>query len=89
MFAAARRAAFPAVEKLGALLLEDVGVPLPALPALVRGIERIAAARDTSTSPSSPTPATATRTRSSSTTRPIRMRPRGPRWRSARSWTSP
>jgi glycolate oxidase len=47
MFAAARRAAFPAVEKLGDLLLEDVGVPLPALPALVRGVERIAAARDT------------------------------------------
>ena len=47
MFAAARRAAFPAVEKLGDLLLEDVGVPLPALPALVRGVEGIAAARDT------------------------------------------
>jgi glycolate oxidase len=42
-FAAARRAAFPALEKLGSLLLEDVGVPLPALPALVRGIEAIAA----------------------------------------------
>src|SRR6478672_4097660 len=41
MFAAARRAAFPAVEKLGDLLLEDVGVPLPALPALVRWVERI------------------------------------------------
>jgi glycolate oxidase len=47
MFAAARRAAFPALEKLGDLLLEDVGVPLPALPALVRGVERIAAARGT------------------------------------------
>src|SRR3954453_873048 len=32
-FAAARRAAFPAMERLGALLLEDVGVPVPALPA--------------------------------------------------------
>jgi glycolate oxidase len=41
-FAAARRAAFPALEKLGSLLLEDVGVALPALPALVRGIEKIA-----------------------------------------------
>ena len=41
-FAAARRAAFPALQKLGSLLLEDVGVALPALPALVRGIEKIA-----------------------------------------------
>ncbi len=41
-FAAARRAAFPALEKLGSLLLEDVGVALPALPTLVRGIEKIA-----------------------------------------------
>jgi glycolate oxidase len=44
-FAAARRAAFPALERLGSLLLEDVGVALPALPALVRGIEQIAAAQ--------------------------------------------
>ncbi|MCW2495821.1 FAD-linked oxidase C-terminal domain-containing protein [Jatrophihabitans sp.] len=44
-FTAARRAAFPALERLGSLLLEDVGVPLPALPALVRGIEEIAAAQ--------------------------------------------
>ena len=43
-FAAARRAAFPALEKQGSLLLEDVGVALPALPALVRGIEKIAEA---------------------------------------------
>jgi glycolate oxidase len=42
-FAAARRAAFPALERLGDLLLEDVGVALPQLPALVRGIEKIAA----------------------------------------------
>ncbi|MDP9117207.1 MAG: FAD-binding protein [Actinomycetota bacterium] len=42
-FAAARRAAFPALERLGDLLLEDVGVALPRLPALVRGVERIAA----------------------------------------------
>jgi glycolate oxidase len=41
-FAAARRAAFPALERLGSLLLEDVGVALPALPTLVRGIEQIA-----------------------------------------------
>ncbi len=46
-FAAARRAAFPAMERLGTLLLEDVGVPVPALPALVHGIRAIATARDT------------------------------------------
>src|SRR4051795_4527559 len=46
-FAAARRAAFPAMERLGTLLLEDVGVPVPALPALVHGIRGIAVARDT------------------------------------------
>ncbi len=43
-FAAARRAAFPALERLGSLLLEDVGVALPILPTLVRRIEAIAAA---------------------------------------------
>src|SRR3954467_10360316 len=36
-FATARRAAFPALERMGNLLLEDVGVPLPLLPQLVRG----------------------------------------------------
>jgi glycolate oxidase len=46
-FLVARRAAFPAMERLGSLLLEDVGVPLPQLPALVRGVAQIAAARDT------------------------------------------
>jgi glycolate oxidase len=45
-FAAARRAAFPALERLGALLLEDVGVALPQLPPLVRGIEQIARKHD-------------------------------------------
>lgn len=44
-FTAARRAAIPAVEKLGTLLLEDVGVPLPALPDLIEGVAAIAAAR--------------------------------------------
>jgi glycolate oxidase len=46
-FTAARRAAFPAMERLGTLLLEDVGVPVPQLPALVHGIREIAAARET------------------------------------------
>ena len=46
-FAAARRAAFPAMEQFGTLLLEDVGVPVPELPALVHGIREIAAQRET------------------------------------------
>ncbi|MEE6175727.1 FAD-binding oxidoreductase [Mycobacterium sp. 050134] len=45
-FIAARRFCIPAVEAKGSLLLEDVGVPLPALGQLVTGIERIAAERD-------------------------------------------
>ena len=40
-FVVARRMAIPAVEQKGSLLLEDVGVPLPALGALVRGMEAI------------------------------------------------
>ena len=44
-FVVARRQAIPAVERTGALLLEDVGVPLPQLGALVDGIADIAAAR--------------------------------------------
>ncbi|MCH1883969.1 FAD-linked oxidase C-terminal domain-containing protein [Agrococcus sp. ARC_14] len=43
---AARRMAIPALERQGALLLEDVGVPIPRLRDLVLGIERIAAERD-------------------------------------------
>src|ERR1700761_7415703 len=45
-FVAARRFCIPAVEAKGSLLLEDVGVPLPALGQLVTGIARIAAERD-------------------------------------------
>jgi len=45
-FVAARRFCIPAVETKGSLLLEDVGVPLPALGELVTGIARIAAERD-------------------------------------------
>ncbi|GGC68653.1 FAD-binding protein [Hoyosella rhizosphaerae] len=41
-FTAARRFAIPAVERLGTLLLEDVGVPIPALPQLLEGIQKIA-----------------------------------------------
>ena len=42
LFVAARRASFPAVEARGALLLEDVGVPVPLLPDLLAAIEAIA-----------------------------------------------
>src|SRR6201997_1418700 len=45
-FAAARRFRLPAGEAKGSLLLEDVGVPLPALGKLVTGISRIASERD-------------------------------------------
>ncbi|EUA51953.1 FAD linked oxidase, C-terminal domain protein [Mycobacterium xenopi 3993] len=45
-FVAARRFCIPAVEGKGSLLLEDVGVPLPALGKLVTGIARIAAERE-------------------------------------------
>ncbi|UMG92827.1 FAD-linked oxidase C-terminal domain-containing protein [Nocardioides sp. TF02-7] len=45
-FVAARRMAIPAVERRGPLLLEDVGVPLPALGALVQGIADVAERND-------------------------------------------
>ncbi|MGW0248914.1 FAD-binding oxidoreductase [Nocardia goodfellowii] len=45
-FTVARRFAIPAVEKLGPLLLEDVGVPLPRLGDLVTGVAAIAARND-------------------------------------------
>jgi glycolate oxidase len=44
-FVLARRMAIPAVERKGSLLLGDVGVPVPALGPLVRGIEAISAGR--------------------------------------------
>ena len=46
LFVAARRASFPAVEARGALLLEDVGVPVPLLPDLLAAIEAIASKYD-------------------------------------------
>lgn len=45
-FIAARRIAIPAVERLGTVLLEDVGVPLPRLGDLVVGIAEISARRE-------------------------------------------
>jgi glycolate oxidase len=46
MFVAARRAAFPAVEARGALLLEDVGAPVPLLPDLLAAVAEVAARHD-------------------------------------------
>ncbi|MHB8464333.1 MAG: FAD-binding oxidoreductase [Acidimicrobiales bacterium] len=46
-FMAARRMAIPAVEQLGTVLIEDVGVPIPQIPALIGGIQEVAARRDT------------------------------------------
>ncbi|WP_157489064.1 FAD-linked oxidase C-terminal domain-containing protein [Pseudofrankia sp. DC12] len=45
-FVVARRSVITALEPLGTLLLEDVGVALPRLPELVAGVEAIAAAHD-------------------------------------------
>jgi glycolate oxidase len=42
MFVAARRSAFPAIEARGSILLEDVGAPIPQLPALLGDIAAIA-----------------------------------------------
>ncbi|GAA2029945.1 FAD-linked oxidase C-terminal domain-containing protein [Yaniella flava] len=42
----ARRMAIPAVEQKGTILLEDVGVPLPRLGDLVRGVQQISQDRD-------------------------------------------
>ncbi|MGA9749815.1 MAG: FAD-linked oxidase C-terminal domain-containing protein, partial [Nocardioides sp.] len=44
MFVEARRIAFPAIERWGSLLLEDVGVPVPLLPRLLAAIDEVAAA---------------------------------------------
>ena len=43
LFLAARRASLPALERKGAMLLEDVGVPVPKLPELLARIEAISA----------------------------------------------
>jgi glycolate oxidase len=46
LFVAARRAAIFAIERRGAIMLEDVGVPVPRLPDLLTGIEDIARRRE-------------------------------------------
>ncbi len=45
-FVQARRMVIPAVEELGALMLEDVGVPVPRLPELLRAVAGIAERHD-------------------------------------------
>ena len=45
-FVEARRAALPALEKLGSLLLEDIGVPVSKLAELMLGVQSIAAKHD-------------------------------------------
>ena len=42
MLMAARRMAIPAVERLGTVLIEDVGVPIPQIPHLVAAVEAVA-----------------------------------------------
>ena len=47
MLMAARRMAIPCIERLGAVLIEDVGVPLPQIPALLAAVADIADRHDT------------------------------------------
>lgn len=46
LFVAARRLAFPAIETRGSLLFEDVGAPVPQLPALLAAVAEVAAAHE-------------------------------------------
>jgi len=48
LFVQARRMVIPAVETLGALMLEDVGVPVPRLPELLRTVAEVAERHDLS-----------------------------------------
>jgi glycolate oxidase len=41
MFLEARRAALPALERMGTTLLDDVAVPVPNIPAMLEGIQKI------------------------------------------------
>ncbi|WP_432478942.1 FAD-binding oxidoreductase [Nocardioides sp. GXQ0305] len=46
MFVQARRLVIPAVEEMGALMLEDVGVPVPRLPELIEAVAEVAREQD-------------------------------------------
>ena len=85
MFVAARRLAFSAIEARGSILLEDVGAPIPQLPALLAAVAAVAEKYDVEV-PWWPTPATGTPTRSWSSTRPTPTRGSGPISLSRRSW---
>ena len=79
----ARRTAHGALERIGTVKMEDIGVPRSKVAEMLVAIEEIAAAT-TSVSGPSATSATATSTRTSSSTATIRAprrspRPRGPR----------
>ena len=43
----ARRMAIPCVERLGSVLIDDVGVPIPRIPALIAGVRGVAERRET------------------------------------------
>jgi len=43
----ARRMAIPCVERLGTVLIDDVGVPIPRIPDLIAGVEDVAARTET------------------------------------------
>jgi glycolate oxidase len=47
MFMAARRMAIPCVERLGSVLIEDVGVPIPRIPDLLAAVADVAERHDT------------------------------------------
>jgi glycolate oxidase len=47
MLMTARRMAIPCVERLGTVLIEDVGVPIPQIPALVAAVAEVAERHDT------------------------------------------
>jgi glycolate oxidase len=47
LFMGARRMAIPCVERLGAVLIEDVGVPIPEIPALIAEVGVVAQRRST------------------------------------------
>jgi glycolate oxidase len=46
LFVQARRMVIPAVEEMGALMLEDVGVPVPRLPELLEAVAEVAKQQD-------------------------------------------
>jgi len=90
LFVAARRAAFPAIEARGSIMLEDVGAPVPQLPELLAGIAAVAE-RTRSKFPWSRTREMETLIRSSSSsaatrwhgTVPISLSTRSCTWRSS------